>query len=219
MKMAAAQAIAGLIPDDELNEENILPRRLTPAWPTLWLPPCPGRKRKRRGPRMRPSVNCPPPPSPMRWSGCALKPTPSCPPMEGRAGQGRGRRTVAAGERNAGPFSKNLCTAKEKDLPICQDTGMACVFVELGQDAYRRRPDHRCQRGVRPRLREKAYLRKSITADPLQRVNTGDNTPAFSPLHLVPGDGCQITVAPKGAGSENMSRLTMLQAPPTACRA
>ena len=64
--------------------------------------------------------------------------------------------------------------------------------------------------GVR-RGYEKAFLRKSITADPLQRVNTGDNTPAFLTVHLVPGDGCQITVAPKGAGSENMSRLTMLK--------
>ena len=89
-----------------------------------------------------------------------------------------------------GLLQKNLCTAKEKDLPICQDTAV--------------------NEGVR-RGYEKAYLRKSITADPLQRVNTGDNTPAFLTVHLVPGDGCQITVAPTGAGSENMSRLTMLK--------
>ena len=97
-----------------------------------------------------------------------------------------------------GLLQKNLCAAKEKDLPICQDTGMACVCVELGQDVHIDGD-------------EKAYLRKSITADPLQRVNTGDNTPAFLTVHLVPGDGCQITVAPKGAGSENMSRLVMLK--------
>jgi fumarate hydratase subunit alpha len=110
-----------------------------------------------------------------------------------------------------GLLQKNLCTAKEKDLPICQDTGMACVFVELGHDVH---IDGDLTTAVNEGVRrgyEKAYLRKSITADPLQRVNTGDNTPAFLTVHLVPGDGCQITVAPKGAGSENMSRLTMLK--------
>ena len=105
----------------------------------------------------------------------------------------------------------NLSAAKEKDLPICQDTGMACVFIELGQDVHiNGNLDEAVNEGVR-RGYEKAYLRKSITADPLQRVNTGDNTPAFLTVHLVPGDVCKITVAPKGAGSENMSRLTMLK--------
>ena len=88
---------------------------------------------------------------------------------------------------------------------------MACVFVELGQDVH---IDGDLTTAVNEGVRrgyEKAYLRKSITADPLQRVNTGDNTPAFLTVHLAPGDGCQITVAPKGAGSENMSRLTMLK--------
>ena len=105
----------------------------------------------------------------------------------------------------------NLSAAREKDLPICQDTGMACVFVELGQDVH---IDGDLTTAVNEGVRrgyEKAYLRKSITADPLQRVNTGDNTPAFLTVHLVPGDVCKITVAPKGAGSENMSRLTMLK--------
>ena len=105
----------------------------------------------------------------------------------------------------------NLSAAKEENLPICQDTGMACVFVELGQDVH---IDGDLTEAVNEGVRrgyEKAYLRKSITADPLQRVNTGDNTPAFLTVHLVPGDGCQITVAPKGAGSENMSRLVMLK--------
>ena len=105
----------------------------------------------------------------------------------------------------------NLSAAREKDLPICQDTGMACVFVELGQDVH---IDGDLTTVVNEGVRrgyEKAYLRKSITADPLQRVNTGDNTPAFLTVHLVPGDVCKITVAPKGAGSENMSRLTMLK--------
>ena len=108
-------------------------------------------------------------------------------------------------------LQQNLCVAAEKDLPICQDTGMACVFIELGQDVHiNGNLDEAVNEGVR-RGYEKAYLRKSITADPLQRVNTGDNTPAFLTVHLVPGDVCKITVAPKGAGSENMSRLTMLK--------
>ena len=105
-------------------------------------------------------------------------------------------------------LQQNLCVAAEKDLPICQDTGMACVFIELGQDVHiNGNLDEAVNEGVR-RGYEKAYLRKSITADPLQRVNTGDNTPAFLTVHLVPGDVCKITVAPKGAGSENMSRWT-----------
>ena len=110
-----------------------------------------------------------------------------------------------------GLLQQNLCVAKEKNLPICQDTGMACVFIELGQDVH---IDGDLNAAVNEGVRrgyEKAYLRKSITADPLQRVNTGDNTPAFLTVHLVPGSGCKITVAPKGAGSENMSRLAMLK--------
>ena len=110
-----------------------------------------------------------------------------------------------------GLLQKNLCVAADKDLPICQDTGMACVFVELGQQVHIEGDlTEAVNEGVR-RGYEKAYLRKSITADPLQRVNTGDNTPAFLTVHLVPGTGCRITVAPKGAGSENMSRLAMLK--------
>lgn len=106
----------------------------------------------------------------------------------------------------------NLDAAAEKELPICQDTGMACVFVELGQDAHitggtlQDAVDEGVRRGY-----TKGYLRKSITADPLKRRNTEDNTPAFLTVDLVPGDGCRITVAPKGAGSENMSRLAMLK--------
>ena len=110
-------------------------------------------------------------------------------------------------------LQQNLCVAAEKDLPICQDTGMACVFIELGQDVHiNGNLDEAVNEGVR-RGYEKAYLRKSITADPLQRVNTGDNTPAFLTVHLVArGDVCKnYRRPPKGAGSENMSRLTMLK--------
>ena len=114
-------------------------------------------------------------------------------------------------KQTLGLLQQNLCVAAEQDLPICQDTGMACVFVELGQDVHIEGDlNAAVDEGVR-RGYEKAYLRKSITADPLQRVNTGDNTPAFLTVHLVPGTGCKITVAPKGAGSENMSRLAMLK--------
>ena len=110
-----------------------------------------------------------------------------------------------------GLLQQNLVVAADKELPICQDTGMACVFIELGQDAHISGDlTEAVNEGVR-RGYEKAFLRKSITADPLQRVNTGDNTPAFLTVHLVPGSGCKITVAPKGAGSENMSRIAMLR--------
>ena len=105
----------------------------------------------------------------------------------------------------------NMELAKEKDLPVCQDTGMACVFVELGQDVHIEGDfEQAIHDGVRLGYGE-GYLRKSIVADPLRRVNTGDNTPAAITVHLVPGDGCEITVAPKGFGSENMSQIKMLR--------
>ena len=105
----------------------------------------------------------------------------------------------------------NLELAEEKSLPICQDTGMACVFVELGQDVHIEGDfEQAVHEGVRQGYGE-GYLRKSIVGDPLRRVNTEDNTPAAITLRLVPGEGCRITVAPKGFGSENMSRLGMLK--------
>mgnify|MGYP001728438908 CR=1 FL=1 len=95
--------------------------------------------------------------------------------------------------------------------PICQDTGMACVFVELGQEVHIEGEfEAAIHEGVRQGYGE-GYLRKSIVGDPLRRVNTGDNTPAAITVRLVPGDACKITVAPKGFGSENMSRLGMLK--------
>ena len=105
----------------------------------------------------------------------------------------------------------NLGAAKEKDLPICQDTGMACVFVELGTDVH---IDGSFEAAIHEGVRRgytDGYLRKSIVADPLRRGNTGDNTPAAITVHLVDGEGCRITVAPKGAGSENMTTLKMLK--------
>ena len=105
----------------------------------------------------------------------------------------------------------NMELAGARELPICQDTGMACVFVELGQQVHIEGDfEQAVHEGVRRGYGE-GYLRKSIVADPLRRVNTGDNTPAAITLRLVPGEDCRITVAPKGFGSENMSRLGMLK--------
>lgn len=108
-------------------------------------------------------------------------------------------------------LQQNLAVAAKRQLPICQDTGMACVFVRLG-GGVRIEGDLTAavNEGVR-RGYEQGYLRKSIVADPLRRVNTGDNTPALLTLEWTAGETLEITVAPKGAGSENMSRLAMLK--------
>ena len=97
------------------------------------------------------------------------------------------------------------------DTPICQDTGMACVFLEIGQDVHINGPlTEAVNEGVRRGYTE-GYLRKSVVQDPLDRVNTGDNTPAMVYTELVPGEQVKLTVAPKGFGSENMSRIAMLK--------
>ena len=96
-------------------------------------------------------------------------------------------------------------------LPICQDTGGACVFLEIGQEVHiSGNLTQAVDEGVRRGYTE-GYLRKSVVADPLNRVNTGDNTPAMLYTELVPGNQVKITVAPKGFGSENMSRIAMLK--------
>ena len=107
---------------------------------------------------------------------------------------------------------ENDCIAHSQEVPICQDTGMACVFVEVGQevhfaDGYLADAIYE---GVRWGYGE-GYLRKSVVGDPLERKNTGDNTPAMIYYDMVPGDVCRITVAPKGFGSENMSQIKMLR--------
>ena len=105
----------------------------------------------------------------------------------------------------------NMELAGARELPICQDTGMACVFVELGQEVHiDGNFEEAIHQGVR-RGYDEGFLRKSIVSDPLRRVNTEDNTPASITVRIVPGDRCAITVAPKGFGSENMSRLAMLK--------
>lgn len=105
----------------------------------------------------------------------------------------------------------NVRIASEKTLPVCQDTGMACVFVELGQDVHIDGDfEQAVNNGVRRGYGE-GYLRKSVVCDPLCRVNTGDNTPALLTVKLTRGDKMRITVMPKGFGSENMSALKMLK--------
>jgi fumarate hydratase subunit alpha len=105
----------------------------------------------------------------------------------------------------------NLRAAREEDMPICQDTGMAVVFVELGQDVHITGGTLReaVNAGVAKGYTE-GYLRCSVVGDPLERVNTGNNTPAVLHLELVEGERVKITVCPKGFGSENMSAMKMM---------
>lgn len=128
-------------------------------------------------------------------------------------------RIYACAETEASPVGKavfddlkaNIQAAREEDLPICQDTGMAVVFIELGQDVHITGGTLReaVNAGVAKGYTE-GYLRCSVVGDPLERVNTNDNTPAVLHLELVEGENIKITVCPKGFGSENMSRLKML---------
>lgn len=106
---------------------------------------------------------------------------------------------------------ENYAIADREDCPICQDTGVACVFVKMGQEVHVQGDlAQAIHEGVRQGYRD-GYLRKSVVRDPLDRVNTGDNTPAMIYYDIVPGDGFEITVAPKGFGSENMSQIKMLK--------
>ena len=109
-----------------------------------------------------------------------------------------------------GDLEENLTAARQLQVPICQDTGMAVVFLKLGQEVHLVDGDlnEAVNEGVRQGY-EQGKLRKSIVRDPLRRVNTNDNTPAVLHLSLTPGDRVEITVAPKGFGSENMSGVKM----------
>ncbi|MCI8376386.1 MAG: fumarate hydratase [Lachnospiraceae bacterium] len=106
----------------------------------------------------------------------------------------------------------NFEIAREEHVPICQDTGMACVFLEIGQDVHIAGGDLReaVDEGVR-RGYDKGYLRKSVVKDPVRRGNTGDNTPAMLYTEIVPGEQIKVTVGPKGFGSENMSAIRMFK--------
>lgn len=106
---------------------------------------------------------------------------------------------------------ENFNIADENLQPICQDTGLACVFLSIGQDVHiKGNLEEAVNEGVRKGYSQ-GYLRKSVVSDPLNRVNTGDNTPAMIYYDICPGDKIKITVAPKGFGSENMSQIKMLK--------
>lgn len=107
---------------------------------------------------------------------------------------------------------ENYEIAEEQNVPICQDTGMACVFLEIGQDVHIGGGDlaEAVNEGVR-RGYDKGYLRKSVVKDPVRRGNTGDNTPAMIYTEIVPGEQIKIMVGPKGFGSENMSMIRMFK--------
>ena len=129
-------------------------------------------------------------------------------------------RLKEAQDKETFPIAKEMLTkiminadiAKNEQMPMCQDTGMACVFVELGQEVHIAGGslEEAIHEGVRQGYTE-GYLRKSVVKDPLDRVNTKDNTPAIIYYNIVPGDKLKITVAPKGFGSENMSGIKMLK--------
>ena len=118
----------------------------------------------------------------------------------------------ALGKQVLGQLEENLKVAGEDMIPICQDTGMAVVFINVGQDVHLIGGDitDAINEGVRRGYVE-GYLRKSVVKDPIYRENTKDNTPAVIHFNIVPGDKVDITVAPKGFGSENMSRVFMLK--------
>ncbi len=106
---------------------------------------------------------------------------------------------------------ENYQIADNENVPICQDTGVACVFLKFGQEVH---IDGNIEEAINEGVRQgysQGYLRKSVVGDPLNRVNTGDNTPAMIYYELVPGEAVEITVAPKGFGSENMSQIKMLR--------
>lgn len=107
---------------------------------------------------------------------------------------------------------KNYEIADRENVPVCQDTGMACVFLEIGQDVHIAGGDltEAVNEGVR-RGYDKGYLRKSVVKDPVRRGNTGDNTPAMIYTEIVGGENIKITLAPKGFGSENMSAIRMFK--------
>ena len=131
---------------------------------------------------------------------------------------GRALSRAAASEKSAlgrqilGQLEENLEIAAEEMIPICQDTGMAVVFIEAGQDVHLKGGslEDAVNEGVRRGYVE-GFLRKSVVKDPLIRENTKDNTPAVIHTKIVPGSQIKVTVAPKGFGSENMSRIFMLK--------
>ena len=131
--------------------------------------------------------------------------------MKTRIESCRAQETWGAAKEILDRIVENYNIADENDRPICQDTGMACVFLKVGQEVH---VDGSIADAVNEGVRQgyaEGFLRKSVVRDPLDRVNTGDNTPAMIYYDLVPGDQIEITVAPNGFGSENMSQTKMLK--------
>lgn len=120
--------------------------------------------------------------------------------------------TGILGKKILSQLDENMKIAKEESIPICQDTGMAVVFFKIGQDVHIEGMNltDAINEGVRQGYVE-GYLRKSVVKDPIERENTKDNTPAVIHYDVISGDKIEITVAPKGFGSENMSRVFMLK--------
>lgn len=116
------------------------------------------------------------------------------------------------GKKILGQLKENMDIAKTENIPICQDTGMAVVFIKIGQDVHLEGAllEDAINEGIRQGYTE-GYLRKSVVRDPILRENTKDNTPGIIHYEIVAGDKVEITVAPKGFGSENMSRVCMLK--------
>lgn len=132
--------------------------------------------------------------------------------MKEKMDEARQSEEAPLGKQILGQLEENLKIAGEDMIPICQDTGMAVIFMEIGQDVHLEGGalTDAVNEGVRQGYVD-GYLRKSVVRDPIDRVNTGDNTPAIIHYDIVPGDKVKITVAPKGFGSENMSRVFMLK--------
>ena len=134
------------------------------------------------------------------------------PDMESAIYNAKEQEDSALGKQILGQLCENMNIAKKDQIPICQDTGMAVVFIKVGQDVHFEGQNitDAINEGVRQGYQE-GYLRKSVVNDPLLRVNTKDNTPAIIHYEIISGENVEITVAPKGFGSENMSKIYMLK--------
>lgn len=131
--------------------------------------------------------------------------------MKQRIDQAEKNEKSALGRQVIGQLVENMKVADENKIPICQDTGMAVFFIKVGQEVhFDGNLTEAINEGVRQGYTD-GYLRKSVVSDPLIRENTKDNTPAIIHYDIVPGDKLEITIAPKGFGSENMSRQFMLK--------
>lgn len=132
--------------------------------------------------------------------------------MQAALGEARKEESSPLGRQILDILDRNMEIARAEQIPICQDTGMAVVFLEVGQEVHFEGGsiEDAVNEGVRQGY-EEGYLRKSVVSDPLLRENTKDNTPAVIHYSLVPGEKVKLTLAPKGFGSENMSRVYMLK--------